>query len=363
MSKFIALILAVFFIFFDDAVAVEISGSDDPEFLQAVQDWLNDDDAASLPVLSNLAHDGNRAARYLLGQIEKTTHFNAESDYVNSLDRKQRLAIFRAPGGLGGTSWLDILTDDGEQLATLITELKKTQYDFDVISRLTELGERRQVSVELVRHLQYGNYEILISLAYGNQLSYGDQFYAWLAHLYKGSASKEELKKVIQKLTADSKSTGVESVLMTSFAYDYLNPKTEQLRFVRRIGKALYRTPITLLGKDGKKAGGEIEKFADWLVLAAPKTEALYYPYVFCRKECPEDTGRCMASSIGLIGGYEKLKRLRSPLENLIPNTDYIISERAHRSLLRHLKAQSKEFFYKKNLKISSCLARNLSEN
>ena len=70
-----------------------ISGQNSTVFQHAVKIWLDDNDADSLPVLKNLAVEGNRAAQLFLGRIEITDR--APSKFVQSLSRDERLSLFR----------------------------------------------------------------------------------------------------------------------------------------------------------------------------------------------------------------------------------------------------------------------------
>ncbi len=64
-------------------------GADDPVFHTAVEAWLNDNDAASLPVLALLSRKGNIAPRLLLSRIEITDR--ASGNFVKRLSRIERL--------------------------------------------------------------------------------------------------------------------------------------------------------------------------------------------------------------------------------------------------------------------------------
>lgn len=73
----------------------------------AIAAWLAEDDATALPALSALANAGDEDAMLALGVIEPRTW---ESDHVKRLDRTQRIALLRKPGGLSGESWLKSVT-------------------------------------------------------------------------------------------------------------------------------------------------------------------------------------------------------------------------------------------------------------
>ena len=86
--------------------AGEVLDTDDPLLQEAVELWLDDNDAESLPLLAELAQEGNVAARLMLSRIEATDR--SHSEFVRELSRHQRLELFRAPGESGKfrSSWL-----------------------------------------------------------------------------------------------------------------------------------------------------------------------------------------------------------------------------------------------------------------
>ncbi len=92
------------------ATAAPISGQTDPRFQQAMADWLDDDDAASLPVFAALAAEDNRAAQVMLGLIEINTPLHGP--WLARLPRAERRALMRQPGGLSGRSWMAAAAPD-----------------------------------------------------------------------------------------------------------------------------------------------------------------------------------------------------------------------------------------------------------
>lgn len=90
--------------------AAEVRGQDDPGFRTALALWLSDDDETALPALAALASGGNRAAQVLLAQIDGTV--TLQGPWLAGLDRTERNALLRAPGGLSGRSWLQAAAGD-----------------------------------------------------------------------------------------------------------------------------------------------------------------------------------------------------------------------------------------------------------
>lgn len=354
--------LVVFMLLLSNAAhAIEISGSDDPVFQEAKDAWLQGDDAASLPALAEMAKKGNKAARYLLSQIERMTHFSSETDFVKNLDRKQRLALFRAPGGLSGTAWLELLEEDGEQLAAILRGMKTTNYDHDQLVALIDLGEHRLAYKELTRHLGYGNYELLELLYEENDLTTGERHYAWYASILNQETTPERRARTLAAFKEDLKTFGVDSAIFIRWAYRYLTPKNEALEQAARFGDAVL-LPSRMYTRERKWTSDERVMFYDWLKEKAPNTETLTLPYIYCRQQCPEDIGRCMAAVLDMAGGYEAIRLFQSPLENLIANGDYLTSPRALTALSGRLQWQTTQFDTNKRYKMSACLAKTLSQ-
>lgn len=237
------LVIGAFFVsllfFIQSAAAIEINGSDDPEFKSAVQAWIADDDTNSLPILSKLATEGNTAARYLLGQIERTTHFAAETQYTKTMDRKQRIALFRSPGGLSGTSWLSVLETDNEELATVLISLKDPQYDKEQLAALIRMGEKQAAMKELIRRMGMGEYSTIIDLYETNQLDAGNRAYGWYSYLLHKNTTKSKSAAMLKDFNNDFNKSGIDSAIMTRWAQRYLNPKTDKLEKMVRYGQAL----------------------------------------------------------------------------------------------------------------------------
>ena len=105
-----ALLLSLHVLALSRASADEIAGQADPRFQQALADWLDDDDAASLPVFAALAAEDNRAAQVMLGliEVESTLH----GPWLARLPRSERRALMRQPGGLSGRSWMEAAAAD-----------------------------------------------------------------------------------------------------------------------------------------------------------------------------------------------------------------------------------------------------------
>lgn len=347
--------------FIQSAAAIEIDGSDDPEFKEAVEAWLMDDDRNSLPILSKLATEGNTAARYLLGQIERMTHFASETPYTRTLDRKQRIALFRSPGGLAGTSWVSVLKDDNEELATILISLKDPRYEKEQLAALIRMGEDHIAMRELIREISFGRYGTIIELDHQLPLRNGNRAYLWYSKLVGSKMSKPESKAMFREFSDDFTQSGVDSALMTRLTFEYLTPKTDKLKQMELYGDFL-NYPGSVY-RSRKITSSDVTGFQKWLKSKAPTTENLTLPYIFCRKECPYSVRQCMMGVLTMAGGYEELRTFQSPLENLIPHNTYLVSERAKASLFRRMKWATTQWDDNKQYDISTCLENTLNKN
>ena len=113
----------------------------DQAFFEARQTWLEGDDAASLPRLAELARQGHRAARLLLGRIEVTDR--VLSPYRRALSPREARTLFRKTEheGAFGRSWLSVEAERGNALATLLLRAKQPQPDPGLIADLFGAGE------------------------------------------------------------------------------------------------------------------------------------------------------------------------------------------------------------------------------
>jgi len=131
------------------AAADAIAGQTDPRFELAMADWLDDDDAASLPVFAALAAEDNRAAQVMLGLIEVETRLHGP--WLARLPRPERRALMRQPGGLSGRSWMEAAAAD-TPLAAAWMALRNAggKVDPATVRAFAALGEPRAVGMSLV---------------------------------------------------------------------------------------------------------------------------------------------------------------------------------------------------------------------
>ena len=123
------------------AFASPAAAQTSPQLEAAIEAWLADDDAASLPVMAELANGGDKAAQMLISQIDRETPSGGETPFVLALDRKARIKMFRAPGGLSGTTWVKKLAEQGDPLAAALLKSKLPDAGMDTAHELHAAGE------------------------------------------------------------------------------------------------------------------------------------------------------------------------------------------------------------------------------
>ena len=144
-----ALLLALHVLTSSRASAGEIEGQTDPRFQQAIADWLDDDDAASLPVFAALAAEDNRAAQVMLGLIEVNTPLHGP--WLSRLPRAERRALMREPGGLSGRSWMAAAAPDTPLAAAWVALWGSGgKVDPASVRAFAALGEERAVREALI---------------------------------------------------------------------------------------------------------------------------------------------------------------------------------------------------------------------
>ncbi|SOH92974.1 hypothetical protein SAMN06273572_101828 [Monaibacterium marinum] len=108
-------------------------------FEDALTQWLGGHDLPALQLIADAAAAGDVDARLFLGTVEHMGELHGDGG-VAALDRAQRIALFRAPVGLSGTSWLDGLQG---ALPELIRDLDSVRTAPETVLGLDAMGETR----------------------------------------------------------------------------------------------------------------------------------------------------------------------------------------------------------------------------
>lgn len=303
--------ISVFAVFASTAStqAEMISGSEIPEFRDALASWLDGDDLASVPRLAALAQEEeNIAARNLLGLIDKRASLQGP-DLV-ALSREERIALLRAPGGISGRNWISHIVEESE-LARLWESLWQLRGGTEIAERFAELGEMR--------------------------------------------AARETLLVLISRFE-----TGFNSELRTQSWYpESLMHLTETRTYDP--AEADQRPPGDPIRRFAGLTVAE-EELKDWLSLS---------PYALplraaCAQKCPETKEQCTLALYLALDGYSTLLLLGSPIAALIPEPEFAQSQRsinavARRIMLKH-SARTRQSLLRQTDRIDECAVSWLRE-
>ncbi len=291
-----------------------LEGSEDPSFQAAIEIWLQDNDKDSLSVFAALAREGNLAARLLLARIEATEQ--AASKFVSALSRKERIDLFRSDSGKGlfRPSWLKSEKNAGNQFASVLLESASLGVHIDAIRNLYEVGEN-EAAYDLIREVagvgsQDEKQELIEFLPDSSELL------PYLLALQKPVAGVSVGHTALQQIVGGNELRGPES------------DRQAAARFVE-FG---YQTGVQNSGFNSTNF--YYDKLASWID-AAPVTAPIA---TLCHRYCGSGSLQyCAVTSFGLVGGYYKAIRFDSPIQTLIEQSRYTVSDRAAGMVLRRI--------------------------
>lgn len=347
MKYFYSFLLIYSFLVPTHASSEMPEGAESPAFQQAVEIWLWDDDETSLPALSRLANAGNHAAQILLGQIEQ--HEIKPSRFVRSLSRDERRAIFRAPVGKFGKSWLAVAAEHSS-LANAFLLARNTEQMEAAIPVLHQYGERGELGAIVERISDNIDWDKLITLELKGVVPPERRYLVWHAALSTESAEADRLIQDAQSAIKNARLQGI-------------------LFFAKSAGLATGPDPVMLEAAVGVARwyaygahyDGTVPEIAEGhghQLLSMDETRQLA---VACRALCPKQAGSCAQAAWSTLGGYTTYLDLGSPVATLIPAERYVQSRRASGELMRRLAY----FFemgplYRTSAAASQCLADHL---
>ena len=292
------------------SLAQSVQGADSARFKQAVSAWLNNNDEQSLPVLAELALDGNTAARLFLARIERTER--VPSSYLFNLGQQQQHALFRSPQrkGIFQLTWLQVEENLGNPLAKALSRSGLSYVDLEAIKTLRSYGEI-QATDHLIRSASFhGDDEVrsklLEGLTYENLLPF---VRSQTRPIEKYSSGLEALKQII----------GGDIPVPA----DNISQQDNEAILFLALG-----SPFGKLDKANPWRAG-IEQ---WL----QNNEAVKPIHDICSQQCPHEVNSCAVNMLGLTGGYYEAIRLKTPLESVVTQSTYLNSARAQQQAVRH---------------------------
>ncbi|MCB1396604.1 MAG: hypothetical protein H6898_11640 [Rhodobacter sp.] len=257
-----------------------IPGAEAPALRQALTDWLADDEAVALPALSELAQDGNTAARLLLGLIDKTPAL--QGPFLAHIARRDRIALLRAPGGFSGRNWLGSLGD--LPLARAWSDLWTVEAGPVVIETFTALDEPRAAR------------EAMVVLA-----------------------AREH--PALRTMPAD----GIDTDLLYLFWRSADAERRAQLAGLVPVG----HPQRLMMGETIDARDTDL-----WLASA----EAAAPIETLCAATCPgDDAPACRSAAYRALNSHNALLTLGTPAETLVPQAEFLGSARGRATVMRRI--------------------------
>lgn len=301
-------------------------------FDEAVELWLGGDDAMSLPMMSELANEGFEPAMLFLGRIQNwPAHW---SPWLTSLSDEDRVELLTADG----KNWLTKVVDDAEFALGLLSIFNGAE--IPGMSQNETLEQFIPMALGFIERGEYAN--AYMPFAWG-------QIY-W-------EPTPEELQKALAQQLPDYL-LPLQWSLMDEFPTSALH----RSRTTRTIRNALLNNNLSALSYYGPPNGSP-ERRAEFNNIATEAQKAfskftwdgidfthdtpeptLQYLGRFseilqrdkqtaqlvnyCERKCPTEVTLCTGLLFMTTGAHLSSVMSHSPLQSIIPDTEYFISPR-----------------------------------
>lgn len=285
------------------------AADDEQRFTTAIELWLADSDAESLPELAALARDGHVNARLLLSRIEIMD--KGLSRYRRGLSRQTSRELFRNVNvaSLFGQSWLSVEADLGNELAWLLQQSRHPEVSLPLIQKLHDVGEP-----------QASDHPTRIAALYGTLEQ--------KRYLLKEGPILDDLKPYVKYLldTPEKHADGLAALrhIATENIEDVDENQSDAMEMA---GTLALGYGYGSLDPNNKW----YDQVAKW-VLEAPSTTPIAQ---FCKQACQGEVSSCAMTLFALTGGYFEAIRLDTPLETVIPQKRFLESRRARQMTAR----------------------------
>lgn len=317
---------------------------------EAVNNWLNGSDAASLGTLSDLARSGNTDAQLLLGQIDRDVVPGGYSDFVVGLDDAERAQLLRSGNPEESVNWLLSLTDpDMAALGEAIFGYRVGRDPIGNALALQRYGEPAAAENVIWNTINNGRFDLVNTIPAENYGLLNSGFLQWLT-AYMANPNKA---LTMNRLLADPSPEKVMGLLAVKRLARVLNLNKyfsdEVNQFIDIILGKGYDLPedadLVNLSADIEKIA-EVDGPLNIVVRACKRWETDHVDY------------ECIIQSLEIVSGYKTLLSIRTPVENVIPTEDFLAPERVV-DIFENL-VKSRAGYYKRPIR-SSTLQRLLS--
>lgn len=292
--KFISTLLICFLAFPAFAQTRAISGQSAPAFQQALSAWLNGEDLPALEAFSELAKNNNAAAQILLARIARRPNMYAH--VTVDMDRKEKIALLRKPGGLSGKSWLTE-AQKREPLAAAFLKSERQGDKAAAMSTLFEHGEPQSAILAGMSLVNQGNAEPVIEILakQGNNLTLDAYFLAQTAR----QMIKSQHGRYVG--SANVFGSSLSAILSNRLHLEWHAPTL----------------PTMLENPEVRKTTAELSQdIESWTPLRN-----------FCTQACSQSAKTCTALGASLMVLHGSFP-MRSPVQSIVSNETYWESER-----------------------------------
>lgn len=302
-----------------------VPGSQDPRFVEAADGWLNGDELEALKELSSLANEGHLAAKILVSRIADTPWFSAHIS--QTLNRKERIALFRESKGLSGRDWLASASEENE-LARAMWETQSYVPpgvpDFEtIVPTLVVHGETKLLLRYFIETWKFGYEDVAARAVLENDALFG-------------AAGRDFLGFVLLSMVQEGKQPPLPADIKTA------DQARSFLRWLRQdIHQFAYSGQFPV---DARKVAVPTQPDGLAALAMAVQTLSELQPLtLFCEATCEaQEQLACHADTIWIVSQTGAFPYpFSSPAQSLIPDETYWSSHRFIRDLGRNLERQN----------------------
>lgn len=299
-----------------------------PQLQAAMDAWLADDDASALPAISALAASGDAQAGLLLGEIDRATNAEIQSDWLASLSGADRAALFQP----GGAQMTEALAASGDTLAAMMLAASNpAAASVEVAHTLLAFGEKERARLLAWRMLEAGKLAEVVTVPKEEPLFREMDWLWWMQGWIAGGSQSGQPEQWVLVSEAKGRAAGV---ILANWSAQFIAAKTPLTPTLKRVAAALQ-------GRANGFADAAEREYAEKFVSGLARRDPAMRPLgAICAQHCGQEIGACMLEGLRLIGGYGELMPLDTPYEGLIGQTPYSISKKAENNLRRLIRAR-----------------------
>lgn len=319
------LVMLALTIFPVQAQTQDIPGAKEPQFIAAMFDWLQDDDARALPSLHALAVEGNIAAQMFL--MVATRDADLISPDLATMERTTRLALAR---DADGQLWQNTLDGVHPISDALIRSYRRTDTLAD-LDLMIPLNDWRSFS-RIVGKSNYKPGRAGDLLPYVARRAIPQSL---IAHIWQniedGDTSPEDRAIATQQLQSAWARSSLTAVLLYGrvFTLEGQIPDSEH-QSIRTLAGLLqhgtlpprYNQPVTPKARAALRGS----------LIALPEMTPFRS---FCTATCPGSIPTCLEAAFTAQGGFTATGAGWSPITVLVNNHTFLESPRGRISALR----------------------------